>query len=89
MAIQGTPFQKRVWNATRTISPGETVSYSELSKRIDSSPRAVGQALGKNPLPLVIPCHRVVGKDGNLRGFSAGVEIKKILLEFEQEECAR
>ncbi|NPA95714.1 MAG: methylated-DNA--[protein]-cysteine S-methyltransferase [Thermodesulfobacteria bacterium] len=83
--LKGTPFQKRIWHLTAKIPPGETVSYSELARLAKcNSPRAVGQALGKNPLPIIIPCHRVIGKNGNLTGFSSGIAIKKMLLDYER-----
>lgn len=81
--IRGTPFQKRVWEEVRKIPYGETKTYSEIAKKLGTSPRAVGQALSKNPLPLYIPCHRVVSKKG-LGGFSAGLEWKKYLIDLER-----
>ena len=81
----GTPFQRHVWHLTMAIKHGETKTYGELAKAANcASPQAVGQALKKNPLPIIVPCHRVVGKRGELTGFSAGIEIKKILLQFER-----
>lgn len=84
----GTPFREKVWDALRAIPPGTRLTYGELAARLDSAPRAVGQACGANPLPVVIPCHRVVGKTG-LGGFMnhAGGEplaIKRWLLAHEQ-----
>ncbi|ADA66148.1 methylated-DNA/protein-cysteine methyltransferase [Thermotoga petrophila RKU-10] len=81
--IRGTPFQKRVWEEVRKIPYGETKTYSEIAKKLGTSPRAVGQALSKNPLPLYIPCHRVVSKKG-LGGFSAGLEWKRYLIDLER-----
>ena len=81
---KGTTFQKRVWDATCRIPFGGLKSYGEIASEVDcSSPRAVGQALKSNPLPIIIPCHRVVGKRRNLVGFSYGLEIKAFLLQFE------
>ena len=81
---RGTFFQKRVWGAVCHIPFGEMRSYSDIAFAIGcGSPRAIGRALGSNPLPLIIPCHRVVGKGGDLKGFSCGIDIKRILLKFE------
>ncbi len=83
--VCGSLFEKRVWSECLKIPPGNTISYGELAQRISCrSPMAVGQALKRNPLPIIIPCHRVVAKDGGLTGFSCGIEIKKILIEFEK-----
>ncbi len=82
---RGTPFQKRVWDATCRIPFGEQASYSEVASEIGcGSAMAVGQALKANPLPIIIPCHRVIGKGGDLVGFSCGLRIKGLLLEFEK-----
>jgi methylated-DNA-[protein]-cysteine S-methyltransferase len=80
-----TPFQRAVWQATRLIPYGETRSYGWLAEKIDKPRafRATGQALGRNPLPIIIPCHRVVRNDGRLGGFSGGIEVKKQLLNLE------
>jgi methylated-DNA-[protein]-cysteine S-methyltransferase len=80
-----TSFQQRVWKATQTIPYGETRSYAQLADQLgyDKAARAVGQALSKNPLPILIPCHRVINLDGRLGGFSAGLELKKYLLWME------
>lgn len=72
LAPVGTPFQTRVWRAMREIPHGETCSYGALAHRVDSAPRAVGQACGRNPIAVVIPCHRVVGADRRLTGYSGG-----------------
>jgi methylated-DNA-[protein]-cysteine S-methyltransferase len=81
----GTPFQRRVWGALSEIPYGETVSYGELARRIGRSTasRAVGMANGRNPISIVVPCHRVVGSDGALTGYGGGVERKRFLLELE------
>jgi methylated-DNA-[protein]-cysteine S-methyltransferase len=81
----GTPFQSRVWRALRTIPTGETISYAELARRIGSpsAVRAVGAANGANPVPLVIPCHRVIGSNSRLVGYGGGLERKAWLLRHE------
>ena len=83
--LTGSPFQRHVWHLTMAIKHGETKTYGQLAKAAScASAQAVGQALKKNPLPIIVPCHRVVGKKGELTGFSAGIEIKRILLQFER-----
>ena len=82
---QGTAFQKRVWTALLTIPYGETLSYGEIAQMVDCrSAQAVGQAVGRNPIALIIPCHRVIAANGKLGGYAYGTEIKKQLLELEQ-----
>ena len=80
-----TSFQRRVWQQTRLIPYGETRSYLWIAQQINqpAAARAVGQALGRNPLPIIIPCHRVVTSDGSLGGFSGGLEMKRYLLGLE------
>lgn len=80
-----TPFQGEVWEITRLILYGETRSYLWVAEQIKRprAARAVGQALGRSPLPIIIPCHRVIASDGQLGGFSGGVEIKRSLLQLE------
>ncbi len=82
----GTAFQKKVWQAMVSIYYGKTMTYGEISAILDSHPRAVGTACGLNPIPIIIPCHRVMGKDGKLTGYSGGdgVITKKYLLELEK-----
>lgn len=82
---EGTPFQRTVWDALLAIPYGETISYGELAKRVGNpnASRAVGAANGANPLPIIIPCHRVIGADNSLTGFGGGVDIKEFLLEHE------
>ena len=82
---QGTAFQRKVWAALLEIPYGETISYLELARRIGnpSSVRAVGLANGKNPLPIVVPCHRVIGSNGSLVGYASGLPIKRALLNLE------
>ena len=81
----GTPFQRKVWGELQRIPFGKTVSYGELARRVGAprAARAVGQAVGANPIPIVIPCHRVIQSSGALGGFSAGLEIKRWLLHHE------
>jgi methylated-DNA-[protein]-cysteine S-methyltransferase len=81
-----TAFQRLVWEATRLISYGETRSYGWIAQRIGKpqAARAVGQALGKNPFLIVVPCHRVIAGDGSLGGFGGGLEMKRVLLELEK-----
>ncbi|MCM3709602.1 methylated-DNA--[protein]-cysteine S-methyltransferase [Sporosarcina luteola] len=84
--LHGTPFQQSVWMALQEIPFGETVSYSDIAERIQKpkSVRAVGAAIGANPLLITVPCHRVIGKNGKLTGFRGGLEMKKQLLELEK-----
>jgi methylated-DNA-[protein]-cysteine S-methyltransferase len=83
---QGTDFQKRVWQELQAIPFGETRSYGDLAKQIDSpkASRAVGAANGKNPISIVVPCHRVIGATGKLVGFSGGLSVKEKLLMIEK-----
>lgn len=85
-ATAGTPFQREVWKALRTIPAGTTISYGQLAKQLGrpSATRAVGAANGSNPIPIVVPCHRVVGANGSLTGFGGGLPRKKWLLEHER-----
>jgi methylated-DNA-[protein]-cysteine S-methyltransferase len=76
----GTPFQQRVWNALRQIPIGKTLTYTELAQRVASGPRAVANACGANPIPIVIPCHRVVAK-GGLGGFMQGREVDSLSIK--------
>lgn len=84
LAPEGTPFQRRVWELLRSIPWGETVTYGELARRLGSSARAVGSAVGRNPISILIPCHRVLGADGGLTGYAGGVERKMWLLHNEK-----
>lgn len=81
----GTDFQQQVWQALIDIPYGETVSYRFIAEYIDrpKAVRAVGNANGRNPIPIVIPCHRVIGKDGSLTGFGGGLPVKSFLLDLE------
>lgn len=85
LAPVGSSFQLRVWDALRAIPYGTTVSYSEIARRLGDvrATRAVGAANGQNPIPIVVPCHRVVGAHGELTGFGGGVDRKRWLLEHE------
>jgi methylated-DNA-[protein]-cysteine S-methyltransferase len=86
LALNGTVFQRRVWMALQDIPYGETVSYGQLADRLrqPSASRAVGLANGKNPISIIVPCHRVVGGDGGLTGYGGGIERKRFLLAHEQ-----
>lgn len=83
--MKGTPFQKNVWDAVAKVPYGQTSTYSEIAKNIgaEKSVRAVASAIGKNPLLLYIPCHRIIGKNGSLSGFRDGLAIKEALLRLE------
>lgn len=83
---QGTEFQKRIWHALLSIEKGKTLSYGDIANLINNPKgvRAVGTAIGKNPIALVIPCHRVIGKSGKLTGYAGGIELKAKLLNFEK-----
>ena len=86
LELNGTDFQRRCWLALATIPYGQTVSYGEQARRLglgSEKARAVGAANGSNPLPLVLPCHRVIGADGSLTGFGGGLHVKRFLLEHE------
>jgi len=84
--LKGTPFQEKVWQELLNIPYGETISYGELAIRIGNPRafRAVGMANGKNPISIIVPCHRVIGKDGSLTGFGGGIDVKKQLLSLEK-----
>ena len=86
LELEGTEFQRRCWLALASIPYGQTVSYGEQARRLGLGPdaaRAVGAANGQNPLPIVLPCHRVIGADGSLTGFGGGLDVKRSLLEHE------
>lgn len=86
MAPKGTPFQQKVWQQLLEIPYGKTTSYQEIAERVGSpkAVRAVGAANGKNPIGIVVPCHRVIGKNGKLTGYAGGLDRKLWLLELEQ-----
>ena len=86
LSPDGTPFRKKVWAALREIPYGETATYSEIAAAVGSpkAARAVGMANHVNPIPVIIPCHRVVGKSGSLVGYAGGLEIKRMLIDIEK-----
>ncbi len=86
--VQGTDFQRKVWNQLLEIPFGKTITYLELAKKLGDpkSIRAAAHANGQNPIPIIIPCHRVIGSDGSLTGYAGGLWRKQWLLEHEQEE---
>jgi methylated-DNA-[protein]-cysteine S-methyltransferase len=88
LAPEGTPFQLKVWNLLCDIPYGETISYGELAHRIGNpkASRAVGLANGSNPIPIVIPCHRVIGSNGKLTGYGGGLPVKEKLLALERRQ---
>jgi methylated-DNA-[protein]-cysteine S-methyltransferase len=90
LAAQGTPFQKKVWAALARIPYGTTMTYQELARAIGfpNASRAVGAANARNPISIIVPCHRVIGSDGSLTGYAGGPERKRWLLEFEQAGTA-
>jgi methylated-DNA-[protein]-cysteine S-methyltransferase len=90
LAMEGTEFQLCVWNELRAIPYGETISYAQLAERIGNpkAVRAVGLANGSNPIPIIVPCHRVIGSDGSLTGFGGGLPTKKMLLELESKQLS-
>jgi methylated-DNA-[protein]-cysteine S-methyltransferase len=81
--VTGTPFQRSVWDALRAIEYGTTTTYGALARQLDAQPRAVGAAVGATPIPIVIPCHRVIGSDGSLTGYGGGLPRKRALLDLE------
>jgi methylated-DNA-[protein]-cysteine S-methyltransferase len=90
LVLDGTEFQLLVWRNLRKIPYGETVSYGQLARRIGSpdAARAVGLANGSNPIPIIIPCHRVIGSNGDLTGFGGGLPVKKKLLSLESKQLS-
>jgi methylated-DNA-[protein]-cysteine S-methyltransferase len=94
LAMAGTPFQVRVWRALLDIPYGETTTYGELADTVQPAggwrtARAVGSANGRNPIAVIVPCHRVVGADGGLTGYGGGLERKRLLLDLEAATLAR
>lgn len=87
LAPKGTPFYRNVWEALERIPYGETISYGQLAHRVGkpNAARAVGAANGSNPLPIVLPCHRVIGADGSLTGYGGGFRFKVALLDLEKK----
>ncbi len=90
LVLRGSEFQKQVWRSLAQIPFAETTSYGELAKKLGRprAARAVGAANGQNPIAIVLPCHRVIGRDGSLTGYAGGLEIKRELLRFEREAAA-
>lgn len=88
--LQGTPFQRSVWQRLLRITAGSTCSYGEIAKELGSAKavRAVGSAVGRNPVSVIVPCHRVVGGDGSLTGYAGGIGRKRALLELERAQLA-
>jgi methylated-DNA-[protein]-cysteine S-methyltransferase len=84
--LSGTPFERRVWTEVRSIPYGQTATYADVAERIGSpnASRAVGRANARNPIAVIVPCHRVVGSDGSLTGYAGGLELKRTLLDLEQ-----
>lgn len=91
LRLEGTPFQRAVWTTLATIGYGETISYAELAARVGRPRafRAVGQANGANPVPIVLPCHRVIAADGTIGGYGGGLDAKRVLLGLEGVGWAR
>ena len=91
LAPGGTPFQNRVWAALRTIPYGKTASYGDIARKIGSptASRAVGAANGRNPIAIVVPCHRVIGANGTLTGYAGGLDMKQALLAHESRFARR
>ncbi|MES1197302.1 MAG: methylated-DNA--[protein]-cysteine S-methyltransferase [Pseudomonadota bacterium] len=89
LAPEGTEFQLKVWKALRRIRYGATKSYGQIASEIGApqASRAVGAANGRNPIPIIVPCHRVIGADGSLTGFGGGMERKRFLLDLEQSDA--
>jgi len=88
LAPEGSDFQRRVWDQLLLVGWGETASYGEVAHRLgmtNAASRAVGLANGRNPIPIVIPCHRIIGANGTLTGYAGGLERKQLLLELEQD----
>lgn len=87
--LKGTEFQIKVWEEIRNIPYGETRTYKEIAQAIEKPKaiRAVASAIGKNPIMIIIPCHRVIGSDGKMHGYAYGLDIKKRLLEIEKNSC--
>jgi methylated-DNA-[protein]-cysteine S-methyltransferase len=90
LAMRGSEFQRRVWSALREIPYGETISYGELARRVGQpgQARAVGTANARNPIAVIVPCHRVIGADGSLTGFGGGLANKRLLLDLESGQLA-
>jgi len=86
LSLQGTPFQRRVWEAILAIPYGQTVTYGELAHQLGCrSAQAIGGAVGRNPIAIIVPCHRIVGTNGSLTGYAGGLDRKRALLQLEQK----
>ncbi len=88
LSPSGSPFQQTVWEQLKLVGYGETASYGQIAHRLgrtNAASRAVGLANGRNPIPIVIPCHRIIGSTGTLTGYAGGLERKQVLLQLEQE----
>jgi methylated-DNA-[protein]-cysteine S-methyltransferase len=85
LVLTGSEFERRVWSALQDIPCGESISYGELARRVGppGTPRNVGSANGRNPIAVIVPCHRVIGADGSMTGYGGGLERKRLLLELE------
>jgi methylated-DNA-[protein]-cysteine S-methyltransferase len=83
LEIGGTAFQHGVWSALQAIPYGTTTTYGALARQLDAQPRAVGAAVGATPIPIIVPCHRVIGSDGSLTGYGGGLPRKRALLDLE------
>src|SRR5436190_8213634 len=88
--LDGTPFERRVWDELRAIPYGQTASYAEIARQIGrpGGSRAVGRANARNPVAVIVPCHRVIGSDGSLTGYAGGMEMKRALLDLERAALA-
>jgi methylated-DNA-[protein]-cysteine S-methyltransferase len=87
--LRGDEFQRRVWSVLEEIPYGGTTTYGEIAARLGDNAQAVGKAVGQNPLSIVVPCHRVIGKNGSLTGYAGGLKRKQFLLELEEPVGAR
>ena len=83
LELAGTDFQRSVWQALRGIPYGTTTTYGTLARELEAQPRAVGAAVGATPIPIIVPCHRVIGSDGSLTGYGGGLPRKRALLDLE------
>ncbi len=89
LEASGTPFERTVWARLRQIPFGETVTYGEIARELNSAPRAVGRANGRNQISIIVPCHRVIGSNGSLTGYAGGLAVKKALLQHELAGAGR
>ena len=89
--VEGTPFERRVWDEVRSIPYAQTATYAEIARRIGrpGASRAVGRANARNPVAVIVPCHRVIGSDGSLTGYAGGIEMKRALLDLENANVPR